>query len=786
MKLNMKRMAQAAAMLLLLMAGGCRQEDITEMDLAVNDKVLNLKASEGSTHVLVWCNGSWTASFTEETGWATIEKSSGSGDGEFILNYQANAELMRRAVIRIEASGVAEPLDITINQAGEITSPSVKFLANEREYISWETSDFVEFETNLPDSEKGALKVEANQDWVTSATIEGSKVSFSLAENVSGESRKASLSLTYEDIDENVYRTTFDIVQTATGGSLTFTPEEMTVDSFAADKTAPCISNLGTFAGDVTSSVAYEGTDRDWISNVALDGNVVRFKVAANEKRVSRKAVITMKLESKGIEAKLAVTQVEYQKELTFDELRATLSAAGQKTFDGDYFVAVVTSDATDDNVQTNPMIEYGKIDTDVAKSTFYVSPEDMHCGIRIRTATPDDNAVTKGQKVKISLAGATLTREDNPVRYTLSGITANSYSVDGTVNLTPNTRTVAEISDNDVYTLVRLQTVEIAVNLGSYANISSAWMDSAQRQNVATRMLRDEKGGCINMLVNTDTPWHYIGKIVPRGCGSVTGIIVADTKDEVPFYRNMGKYQIRPRSLSDISIAESEAEGFTNTIAEWYYPQGNTTQYKIADDGSVGKLLASTGEGYVQTSSDIQPKVFNAFLQTSATSDIDGGYRGFRFLTSKTGPAWWDADESARQSISIGFSAKDISAGSHPVLIFTAATGEMKSDNTGQVPLNWNVYCKAGSGANELIDKIEIRPLPGTSIYKLLNLALGLGEYCIDLPDSIAGQENVTVTLVAASSEAIDWNTGEFTATAATGVAQRFLIGTIAIKYNK
>ncbi|MGN0188218.1 MAG: hypothetical protein ACI395_01755, partial [Candidatus Cryptobacteroides sp.] len=263
-----------------------------------------------------------------------------------------------------------------------------------------------------------------------------------------------------------------------------------------------------------------------------------------------------------------------------------------------------------------------------------------------------------------------------------------------------------------------------------------------------------------------------------------VIGIIVADTQEDVPFYRNMGTYQIRPRSLSDISIAESEAEGFTTTVAEWYFPNG-TSEYTIAE-GTSGKLMAGIGEGYVQTSSDIAPAQFNTFYQTTSESDISGGYRGFRFLTSKSGPGWWAADEASRQSITIGFSAKNVTALSHPVLIFTSATGEMKTTNTGQVPLNWNVYCQVGSGEKQLIDKIEIRPLPPSNNYTTLKLAGGLGEYCIDLPDSIAGQEDVTITLVAASSEAIDWTTGEFTATAATGVAQRFLFGSIAVKYNK
>ncbi|MGM9738840.1 MAG: BACON domain-containing protein [Candidatus Cryptobacteroides sp.] len=769
----------------MLPLNGCKEEDVTEMDLAVNDKTLNLKSKEGSTHVLVWCNGSWSAEFVEPVDWASIESGSGKGDGDFILKYNANPDLLRRCTIRISATGVKEPIDITINQAGEITAPSLKFLSGGRTYIAWEQQDEVEFETNLNETRLKDLKTEVTDNWLENVAIGDGKVTFTVPENLTGAERKSTISLTYEDIDANVYRTVFDVVQTAEQGSLVFEPASMTVDSFEAEKTAACTHNLGSYAADVRADVTYQGGQTGWISDVSLNGNSATFKVAANAQREDRTATISFSMEKYPLSATLEVTQVAFQQELSFEDIKGRLASAGSVTFDGDYIEAVVSGDITGGNTATSPMLSYGSIDKSVGNSTFYISPEDGRCGLRVITVTPDDNVLVRGDKVKLSLAGLTLTREDNPVRYTLTGVTSNSFAKEGTVSVNPVKRTISGISEADIYNLVQIQDVEIAVNFGSYANVNSGWMDAAQKQNAALRMLRDRNGDTINMIVNLDCPWHYTGEMVPRGSGSVNGIVVCDTPAEIPFFRELSGLQIRPCGTSDIMIDKSADNGFTAVVGEWYYPEGSASQYKLAE-GTTGKLLASNGEGYVQTSSDIAPKIWNAFYQLSATSDIDGGYRGFRFETAKAGPFWWNSDASKRQTVTIGFPATSVKPGSHPVLIFTAALGKMTSDNSGQVPVNWNVYCSIGGGERSFVKKIVLEPLPGTNTYSLMNLNGGTKEVCIDLPDEIAGKDDVRVILEAASSEAIDWTTGEFTAIAAQNVAQRFCFGSIAVKYNK
>lgn len=768
----------------LLSAFGCKEEDVTEMDLAVNDKTLNLKSAGGSTHVLVWCNSTWKAEFVENVDWASIEEGTGKGDGDFILKYSGNDDMLRRCTIRISASGVKEPIDITINQAGEITTPLLKFLASERTYIAWGQDDEVGFETNLNETRLKELKTDVTAGWLENVAIGEGKVTFTVPENTTGAERKSTISLTYEDIDENVFRTTFDVIQTPEQGNLVFDPATMTVDSFEAEKKASCTHNLGGYAADVKAEVSYEGSQGGWISDIALGSNAATFKVAANTHREDRKAVITFSMDQHPLSATLEVVQVAFQQELSFDDIKGMLAAAGSVTFDGDYVQAVVIGDVVGGNTGTNPMLAYGSIDQTVGKSTFYIGPEDGHCGMRVVTATPEDNILTRGDKVKLSLAGLTLTREDSPVRYTLTGATSNSFAKEGTVTVVPVERKISEISEADIFNLVRVKDVEIAVNFGSYANVNSVWVDAAQKQNVATRMLRDRNGDTINMLVNLDCPWHYTGEMVPRGAGDVLGIVVCDTPAEIPFYRDLDGLQIRPCDTSDILIDKSADNGFTAVVGEWYYPLGDNAQYKL-EEGTAGKLLASTGEGYIRTSSDIVPKIWNAFYQLSSTSDISGGYRGFRFETAKAGPYWWNADANARQTVTIGFSAKDIKSGSKPVVIMGAALGKMTSDTYGQLPVNWDVLLAIDGGTPAHIGTIRLEPLPGSNVYTLMNLNGGTREVCIELPDDIAGKADVKVTLRAADSVAIDWKTGLYTATA-TQAAQRFCFGSVAVKYNK
>ena len=94
-------------------------------------------------------------------------------------------------------------------------------------------------------------------------------------------------------------------------------------------------------------------------------------------------------------------------------------------------------------------------------------------------------------------------------MRYTLKGLTANCFTIESSGNAASVSRTVSQIGDDDIYTLVTLKNVEIAFCYGSYNNVRTTWI-STNMQNFDYRILRDANGARMNMLVNSNTPWCH------------------------------------------------------------------------------------------------------------------------------------------------------------------------------------------------------------------------------------------------------------------------------------
>lgn len=169
-------------------------------------------------------------------------------------------------------------------------------------------------------------------------------------------------------------------------------------------------------------SVEYEGAQSDWITDIVATEENLTFKVAENTVKAERKAVIKAELAEKNVVATLTITQMQPSKQYTFEELRGLLASAGEYTFDGDWFEAVAVADAGMENMETNPMTAPDAYDADESAKTNYVQSADGKYGFRLKFAAAADNTLKKGDKVKISLNGLTLVREDAPVRYTLKG----------------------------------------------------------------------------------------------------------------------------------------------------------------------------------------------------------------------------------------------------------------------------------------------------------------------------------------------------------------------------
>lgn len=762
MKPILRKCLAAMTLASALFAASCQKEteSPTTMTLAVNDNTINLEPKSGKEHVLVYAKGQWNADFKEAVEWAAIEEGSGTGNGEFILTYKKNPDILRRAEILLTAAGVDKTITITVNQEGEKGTPKLAFAENEKSYIAWEVKDAIAVESNINQS---MIKAESSVEWIGSLELKDGQLSFNVAENTTGEARKGTLTVSYTDIDESVYRAVAEITQSAEPGHLALNETVMAIEAFAGTKKAPWDCVLGTFMPELTSSVTYEGSQKDWISNVTTTTETLSFDVTDNETKEARTAVIKVELASKGIAVELKVTQGVKTRKYSFEELRAVLPSAGEQAFEGDFFEGVIVADAGQKNMETNPMTSATSYDDNESAITNYVQSLDGKYGMRLKFATAADNTLKKGDKVKISLAGATLVREDNPVRYTLRGVSANSVTVEENVQLTARQKTIAELTDEDVYTLVTLPDVEVPFCYGSWVNVRKEWID-AKRINFDNRILRDVNGNEIRMIVNTDAEWYLTDAGVPKGSGPVSGVIVNTTSE---YYGSdiLGKYQIRPMKLSDIEIKDN---GFSEILVAWDYSTGFSR---------VSSLEATTGTGTFAASSMAQA---NTFLQFRHTSPYPKGYpKGANIDRS----VWWK-DGAAKDAATFQFSTKD-AAGKKMTLSFGALIGNYKEEAASQGPVHWNVEYSLDGTNFILIEKVMIRPM-GAEKSTLLFLPASLDDQCVELPDAIAGQDNVTIRFIAADDATMDFSKKDYSAKVVDGCNSRLVIGPIAVKYNK
>lgn len=763
---NILRNAMAALLAATaLFAASCQEdkESPTRMTLAVNDTTMNLSSKAAQEHVLVYAKGRWSAKLGGNADWASIEKSDGDGNGEFILNVTANEGLRRRADVVLTASGVEKTIYIHLNQDGKLGNPKITFEDTDKYYIAWSTDDNISFETNVDES---SLKAEVSEDWVSNLSVGDGKVSYSVAENTTGAERSATLALTYTD-DEATYRATATLTQGAEPGYLTIDENDITVEAYASTRTVAWKANLGTFFPSLASSVVYEGTQKDWISDIAMTEEGVTFNIAANEVKSERSAVIKFELAEKGIAAELKVTQVIPTKQYSFAELRALLASAGEYSFDGDWFEAVAVADGGNLNMDTDPMLSASSIDHNESATTNYVQGTDGKYGLRVKVASAADNILKRGDKVKISLTGATLVREDNPVRYTLKGLTANSFTVESSGALSPATKAVSNVGIDDIYTLVTLKDVEFAFCYGSYNNIRTSWID-ADMQNFDYRILRDAAGSRMTMLVNSNTPWAITDKGVSQGSGDITGVIVS-SKSDFHSAEQMGALQIRPLDLGDIALKDT---GFSDILVEWYWPDA-PTEHKNGDhafDPSIGSGLMSSAEG--------KPNQTDSYLNFNGKPDTaTDRARGTRFDA-----IWWKSKANA--DVRWSFSTASV-AGKKLAFVFSSATGQMKEDASGQAPVNWNLEYSTDGTNFTFVQKVLIRPLPKkASTLKCLPSALD--EYCVDLPAEVAGKDNVIIRLVPADGVTINFSTGEYTEQVTYTKTQYMRFGAVAVKYVK
>ena len=89
------------AFLAVLLSTACEKRYEIFDELAVTSHTLNISQLPGETHIAVYSTGTWKISFDEQVDWASVNRISGEGLGDFVLSWSANYGTSRKVDILV-------------------------------------------------------------------------------------------------------------------------------------------------------------------------------------------------------------------------------------------------------------------------------------------------------------------------------------------------------------------------------------------------------------------------------------------------------------------------------------------------------------------------------------------------------------------------------------------------------------------------------------------------------------------------------------------------------------
>ena len=801
---------------------GCQKEYAIHDFLSVTSHNLRLAKTPGSTHIMVYSTGAWTVSIQQDVEWASINKTSGEGMGEFVFSWSANYGVSRHVDVLVTREHKTERIHII--QAGSIESPYIAFGPEKVVLPRQAVSAFpVALNTNIGLSldqfkAKAVYYDGAQPDtldvgdsdpraWLRSCKIFEDHVEFSAAEWNGTQDREATLVVYMEDSAGQETYGCLPIFQSYLDP--VFELEKVSGDYYANSGDY----SVGSQANNIWSLPGLQlSSTEDWVHGISVTEDGLTFSADENRSGAARSATISV-LYVSGEHSARASFQVNQDaaRLLSFADLRARVPG---KLYGTDLIEGYIVSDTTSLNLCSSPQTGQFEFDRTENFRTAYLESVDGKYGFCLKFPDSKDNGIPRWSKVKVHLDGIKLERKMNPLRFTLSGITRDMIEIEegeGGFDAVPRKEMrIAQLTDADVYTYVSLQDVEIMCKDGAYTNTSEGYIMKDKlnplgadypRLDVAPLLCSDPDGSSIFMLTNAAAPWRRTGlgdlawnSCVPQGSGTLGGILVAD--DVAPVrWGNLGRYQIRPLTVEEIDLNGLE---FSTTICEWTWKEPTLKP----DNERSGCNIR-----YYEAGTDFSYDYNNPFLPVEDTpngntSTPDAQHPNLKGLVEKAALAlkqeWWDYENNEGRYFDVEFNTSGIS-GQNLVVGITWGHGDASNaQSITSAPSHWKVLYSTGGDFQEVpsVGILKQRPCawwrnPDTPV----DATPGYTEHLIKLPPTCFGNSKVTVRFQVADlvSDAVpevsesNWQRAMCVerGTLSSGKVGIVRIGTITVRYN-
>ena len=598
-----------------------------------------------------------------------------------------------------------------------------------------------------------------------------------------------------------------------------------------------------------TFKVAYqEEESTDWLSGVHLSGNFLVFDVEPNlDPVLIRHADITASYP--GGKGMVHVTQYgagSDTESISISDLKLLLSQKGTLELDRHYIISgIVINDDREGNGAENRLISVDTSDPGFSSTILYMQSEDGTDGLKLLFKGSCANVASRFDRVSFDAFGLTLRRDDAPVRYEIADIPVSAVT-ESQRTAGPDARnlTLATLTDKDLYTLVRLEDVEIPVRKGPFVPIDVRFYDLVPAYPM---VLRDIAGNSIYMMVNTDCTWSRDGSPMPQGSGSVTGVLVHETSDNFEWDQgmestlkkegvisdyisglgNIGNWQIRPVFRSDVRLGDNLEDGFSSLLCEWRYCDSlgvnlvanyngaDTTLYPtwpaVDDPMALNASLRCT-----DGKRKIPLKLCNDFTQLGPYSyggyitrpengngvyDATGRNAQWYFQggelygvvysqytvnstnwTISNGAAWCVAGWSSSQYWCAEFSTEELTAENAPLSV---QFGTFNHVGYTGAPRYWAVEWSSDGTAWKRLSTYSVPDFPASTSRKPYQMP-GPKYVSVNLPEAALGLSKVYVRLIPASATGIGTSTAYYSATGSINSGRYNALNYFAVRYNK
>ena len=515
------------------------KDETHKVELGAVEKEFVVEADAGSVDIEVYSNLRYSIEYLNEARWTELSDTTLSGDSKFTIGYEYNEEFPRMAVLRLVNDLDSRCDTVYLKQKGllrpELSMPNTALIST-----GSGGEQLIDISTNIPMEDMTVEIVYpegSDTDWITGVDIRS-------AEPAAAGKK-----------------------ETRAGGQKFVVNTEPNTDPEEPRTAAVTLSFVD-----------------GWGQEVALLVNVTQ--------RNAREGL---------------------GRELTFEEARLNYgSEDGETINDFVCITGVVVSDKNSGNAGENPQTTVSSIDYNGSKTTFYLQSKDGRYGFCVQTATPEDNIFERYSEVQIQLRGAVMTAKENPERYTISGVTSAmvTSNVAGSASDVPaKERYMNQLTPDDLNTWVTLKDCEFPVRKGALVPTNEGYTNAtnASRLSKYPLLIRDINGDAMYIYTNTTCVYRNDGTCLPYGSGEISGVLVhekftrfeyEDAEDEED-YGNIGDYQLRHMSKSDIRFEKSVEDSFSALLTEYRFQNSNYDGTAAPTYGTNGWLTHTYQEKY-------------------------------------------------------------------------------------------------------------------------------------------------------------------------------------------